>query len=588
MAQTPETFERKQPIAHPGTTATGLDDARQALVTPGEAKLQTASGVPPHLDLAHHNLYPQSRRQHGLVSQNGASGAGQEGSAAIKGDGSAQTHHVAQGETLTEIATKQLGPHASKHDIQTQIEAIVKANPGVIANRDKIFANSDIKLPKFELQGHASTGTGEPHVGAGQRTARQPGAGSEAQTVGSNRQPARDQHSPRGDQGQAQSGDQATEMQPQPAPSDIATEKRKLLADLDDPAKNKGMSPDQVEQVKADMTAFEARAQATGNMDKDVAQTYQQMSRLLDADPAKSKVSDPKLLSRLVQQIAHQAADPRIDQGNHKTCNVTSIGEVTFTKHPGEAAEAIATTALTGHFRNPADGRVSVIPEGSLQPGREENRDLPGDNQRSYATQLLNLALVNDQTQRRQPPEYYSQEQPERGNQNQTDTGERLRYADGTEVKKNQNILVVDSNGQHREIVERPARSPNLSCSEIEQIGERLKDGKQIVISNREAAGADAAEAQPRNAAELQAVLASKKASGSLPAIILVDANNPEFGAAGKSTNGPNWHVLSITNYDPQTGDVTMANQWGKNSHNMHVSVQRLSEMMKPNTANQS
>jgi hypothetical protein len=567
MAQTPETFERDQAIAHPGTTATGLDDARQALVTPSETKLQTASGVPPHLDLAHHNLYPQTRRQHGHVAQNGASGSGLAGSAAIKGDGSAQIHPVAQGETLTEIAAKQLGPHASKHDIQAQIAAIVKANPGVIANRDKIFANSVIKLPKFEL----------------------PGPGREAQAAGGRRQPASgDQGTPRGDRMPSPPRDQATEMQPQPAPSDMATEKRKLLADLDDPAKNKGMSPDQVQQVKADMTLFEARAQATGDMDKDVAQTYQQMSRLLDADPAKSKVGDPKLLSRLVEQIAHQAADPRIDQGNHRTCNVTSIGEVTFTKHPGEAAEAIATTALTGHFRNPADGRVSVIPEGSLQPGREENRDLPGDNQRSYATQLLNLALVNDQTQRRQPPEYYSQEQPERGNQNQSDTGERLRYADGTEVKKAQNILVVDSSGQHRAIVERPARSPNLTCSEIEQIGERLQDGKQIVISNREAAGFDAKEAQPRNAAELQSVLAGKKANGSLPAIILVDANNPEFGAAGRSANGPNWHVLSITNYDPQTGDVTMANQWGKNSHNMHVSVQRLSEMMKPNTANQS
>jgi hypothetical protein len=617
---TSETPERNHPVANPASSSAGLDQARLALVSPGDVRPAAPQALPTHLDLSHQNLYhrPGHVRGHGHSRHAGTAGQGHETGSPIKPDGSEQKHHVGKGETLSEIASKQLGPNASKHDVEAQINAIVKANPGMIASRDKIIAGTDIALPKFNL--HGTGESTEQTVGPRRQTTGervqpptgervQPPTGERVQPptgervpppTGERVQPPTGERvppptgdkvqpptgdkvqPPTGDKVQPPTGDKVQETQAQPKPADLATEKQKLLADLDNPDKNKGMSPEQVQQVKADMAKLEGRAQADGKMDQDVAQTYQQMTRLLDADPSKAKVSDPKLLGRLVEQIAHQAADPNIDQGNHNTCNVTTLGDVTFTKHPGVAAEAIATTALTGQWRNPADGKVSVIPEGSLKPGTEEDRDLPKDGQRSYATQLLNLALVNDQTQRRNPPEYYSQEQPERGNQNRSDTGERLRYADGSEVSRNEKVVVVDANGMPRaEIQKRPARSPNLDCSEIEQIGERLGDGKQILITNPDVAGVNSSEAQPRNAQELAKTLGDKQSNGSLPAVVMVDANNPEFGGSGKSPNGGRWHVLSVTGYDSTTGQVTLSNQWGKNTHNMKVSVARLAQMMK-------
>jgi hypothetical protein len=63
--------------------------------------------------------------------------------------------------------------------------------------------------------------------------------------------------------------------------------------------------------------------------------------------------------------------------------------------------------------------------------------------------------------------------------------------------------------------------------------------------------------------------LAKAKAEGKLPIVISVQTGNEPFltdsggGAAGGSGGG---HVVTITDYDPETGIAKMQNQWGKAS----------------------
>jgi len=70
----------------------------------------------------------------------------------LKPDGSAQPYHVEKGDTLSDIARRQLGPNASIHDVYNQVNEIAKANH--IADANKIRAGMDLQLPEFHPHQH--------------------------------------------------------------------------------------------------------------------------------------------------------------------------------------------------------------------------------------------------------------------------------------------------------------------------------------------------------------------------------------------------------------------------------------------------
>ena len=132
----------------------------------------------------------------------------------------------------------------------------------------------------------------------------------------------------------------------------------------------------------------------------------------------------------------HQCAHPdETDQGHHNTCAPTAEAESILTRNPSKAAEMVVTTALTGQWTAP-DGKVITIDKGSLQPGVEESVYPSKDGgQRTFATQLLNLTMVNDALQRLVPPQYYVQRRAD--DETPGDTGERrLDEAGGNFTKQ--------------------------------------------------------------------------------------------------------------------------------------------------------
>lgn len=291
--------------------------------------------------------------------------------------------------------------------------------------------------------------------------------------------------------------------------------------------------PEDRQKFLTDMQKFEERAKRDNIPQEEVDKTYREMARLMEAQEGKVTAADRQLLAK---NLMYHLADPtNIDQGQHNTCNVTTIAERMATRNPSKLVEMATTTALTGQWTAP-DGKVIKIDPGSLVPGGEENRHPPVDGARSFATQLLNLTMVNDIKQREMPPKFYRQERPSGSNQ---DTGERLYY----------------ENGQKAD-----GKVPGVDINQMSDFLKRTTGDTGVLVVDKEHATPDMVSINSPE--ELAAKLKQMKAEGKMPPILLIDANDKLF------FNGPadkrNWHVVSITGYDERTGMVTISNQWGK------------------------
>ncbi|MGD9682500.1 MAG: hypothetical protein AB7W16_15040 [Candidatus Obscuribacterales bacterium] len=291
--------------------------------------------------------------------------------------------------------------------------------------------------------------------------------------------------------------------------------------------------PEARKEFLENMRKFEARARQQGLSEEEIAKTFDQTSRLLDAKEGKVSPENRVLAAR---GLARHLAEPSgMDQGYHNTCGATSLGERTMTRHPSQAAEMVASAAIDGKWTAP-DGKVIEIPPQNLTPGVEERTYPPVDDDRTFATQLLNSAMINDSTQRRMPPEYYVQGRPT----GDGDTGERLIY----KGQKPEDGRTFD--GQTAPELAEEAKRINGDQNAIMQDPD-IDSGDNVVrITSRE---------------DLDRALADAKKNGNMPLIVFVDTADPIFGGDG---TGPNrYHFVSITDYDPETGQVKMSNQWG-------------------------
>jgi hypothetical protein len=307
-------------------------------------------------------------------------------------------------------------------------------------------------------------------------------------------------------------------------------------------------SPQDRERLARDMQSFENRAGKQPLSANEVANTYDQMSQLIDAKEGAVPKEDRILAA---ETFAHHLADPtNIDQGRHGTCNVTTLEEHLVTRNPSTAAEIVTTTALTGQWVAP-DGKTIKLDQGSMVPGVEERSNRLQDGQRSYATQLMNLALVNDTTQRQANPMFYSMDKPSAGG----DNGERLKFADGRDVTKDDLFHNGDKTAWN---------STFVKASDISLSAGRLTGEHDVVIANKDAERSPAL-VNVESEQSLAQALKEQKANGHWPAIVLVNAADPMFkDAVGANVGADSWHVLSVTDFDEKTNQVKLSNQWGK------------------------
>lgn len=323
---------------------------------------------------------------------------------------------------------------------------------------------------------------------------------------------------------------------------------------------------------KADMARFEDRMnkieddyrktgltndQAHARAQKEVAGTYEQMSRLLEA-PDRSPITKHQR-AILAEQIINQAATPTsIDQGKHLTCNVTVVETRTYTKQPQEAAKLVVDVATTGQYTG-KDGTLVKVDYESLKPHTEALKHLTDDGKRSFASQIFQVTAVNLHYAKNLPHIKYVQHEPE----NTDDTGERqIDNSSGSPVERK------PSDFEQIWEDESPTkfRRPDLADSEIVDIGNRITgdtDRSWYVIYGKDG---DGKVARASSKEELASKIRRAYDTGNLPLVIGVNTGNQPFRADGGSS-GPSggWHVVTITGYenDVPGGAVKIDNQWG-------------------------
>lgn len=207
-------------------------------------------------------------------------------------------------------------------------------------------------------------------------------------------------------------------------------------------AQAKLLPREQREQLLANMKEFEARAKRDGLSEKEVAKTFFQANRLLEARPTGDTITAADT-ARAAQALIHGAARPQdTNQGFHETCNVTTTREALLTRNPSLAGQVAADVMLSkdGTFVAP-DGQRIRIDHGSLRGDKEsllssQNESYSDKNGiRDQLGQVLDHAFANYAHQRTYKERngipadravdhaFYTQERPSRG---PDDTGERL------------------------------------------------------------------------------------------------------------------------------------------------------------------
>jgi len=358
----------------------------------------------------------------------------------------------------------------------------------------------------------------------------------------------------------------------------VARERQRLESDLTKKV------PDEAarERIRHDMEAFEQRAAGrTPPLNADeVAKTYREVTRLLEA---KDNPDMPSITAAdrvvLAEQIVHHAAHPEtIDQGAHSTCNVATLENRMFSRNPAEAAELIRQVATEGQYVTRGEPpRTIELTTDSLTrhpPDGEESHNPPLDGKRSYASQLFQVAAVNVYHQTHElkitdgeghetkyPPGTveYVQRNPDPGGRPPT-TGEML-------VDRRTGDPIKDGSGA---TIDYPFLGDDPQVDIYNDItGTRPAERGMFLANEGLLSGSADHVTHLTSEQQLRTEIEKAQTDGRLPIILKVhSAGEPFFSDSGGGRAGGSGgaHVVCITGFDKQTGNVQIDNQWGHDS----------------------
>ncbi len=332
-------------------------------------------------------------------------------------------------------------------------------------------------------------------------------------------------------------------------------------------AESRITDPRQRAQFKADMRAFEVRAQKEGIDPTQVNQTYENINRLLNASAGANRDGTNKAgtnrdgtiaprdrLTQLAREVMGQAARPTdIAQGQNNTCNVTTVENLLYTKEPGTAAKLVADVAITGGY-TAKDGTRITFDKDQIKPDTEARNTTRIDGERSYATQLFNQTAVNLEYQKTNLNVRYEIQPP---------GGERLM-----DYSKNPPQQLRDCNGK--------IQHPNLTDNQIVGAYQSLtgKDGRDIYLAHKSSIDKDSSLLTAfESEKELGDKLAELKAQGKLPIIIAVNSAIEPFytdGGRGNPRQYDGAHVVVVRDYQPgPPPKVAVDNQYARSADHL-------------------
>ncbi len=340
--------------------------------------------------------------------------------------------------------------------------------------------------------------------------------------------------------------------------------KERLLKKLDE-----NFDKDSTEGFKSYMHSFEKRASANQLSKQELAETYQQINRILSAAGDKPLTAEQR--KQVVRETLHHCADPEIiSQGQHNTCNVTAVQVRAYSLHPSIAAKLVADVSTTGEYTTPRGIKVKLNTQ-SMVPDREARASRPELGWRDYATQLFNLAAVNVWYAAAKPEWHYEQRIEKNAETQKENVREQI-------VDHGKPVLYPNS--------EKPLDSPTLGADQIAFINDAIVGKHEpyaVLAMNDSHAVLPGVKKQSARAADivdeghLKSLLEDLKNKHQLPTIaavetgvypLNVDSGSPIFGYA----NGG--HVVNITDFaGGKNPHVSVDNEWSPKADHPNNSV---------------
>lgn len=299
------------------------------------------------------------------------------------------------------------------------------------------------------------------------------------------------------------------------------------------------------QQFNADLQTFLKRTDVS---DADKAKTLDAITDIVtnnrDGGRRDSGLSDAERKIVAAGLINNAARPQDIDQGFHNTCNVTTIEEGLFTENPASAAAKVKEIALYGQYTG-RDGKTINVPPDAMRQDGESSGSQDKDSRRNFASQLLQMGMINHYLQPR--GQYYTQVQPT----DRRDTGERL-MALGPNGEFSQRAVLDPS-------TRKEMRHPDFDAYKVGEVGKQAGIDGQFVFAHTSFArsGDNGSVKTFGSPQELEASMKNRKWG-----ILVVNSADKLFtGTEGKGGAGGG-HVVSLHN----NGDGTfkLSNQWGR------------------------
>ena len=314
---------------------------------------------------------------------------------------------------------------------------------------------------------------------------------------------------------------------------------------------------------------LESRAFRDGVPRQEILDLYKNTSRLLDSEAGQPlhKIDRAVLADQVIKNAAHPMS---IDQGQHNTCNVTTVEARMYSRYPAEASKLIADVALTGEFVTAGGSKIKIDKE-SFAPDREAlyNPARPGE--RSFAGQLFEITAANIHWQQRlfdndghavdRGDLRYVQIHPLKSIPD--DTGERVRNFHSDD----KGVTILGGDGKK-------ALEPLLSTGPLLNISNEIS-GKNEANFVFDGTSNDHRVVSFQSPKQLHEELIGAKKQ--FPLIYMVHTANEPFRAESgeKPNDAGGWHVVNIIGYNPATKMIDMSNQWGPKSDHQ-ISLQAL------------
>lgn len=320
---------------------------------------------------------------------------------------------------------------------------------------------------------------------------------------------------------------------------------------------SKLLKPHQLEDFKENLDRLAGFAKEHNITPQEVSKTLKACRELLEASDTHFSADER---AKLAFQAVRQASSPySIDQGEYNTCNVTTLEKMLYSSKPSVMMEMMRDIATTGNYKTANGDNIKFSKEQLKPNSKEEEAFHTSDGERSYATQIANIAMINAYWQNR--TETPDGKKVPKGSIRYENTPDGERLLDYSQKPPK---ALRDTNGN---VIESPKINAIDMTSIMKHCAGKLPDGGLMLHRNIVDNKVDGiVEVTTQEQFEKKLVELASGKNGKFPIIAVIHDTDKLYGK--ESENGAG-HVVTISGIKlDKDGKILIKtdNQYGKDS----------------------